>query len=111
MKGGKETGRPRHALHFPWRDPVRHIEQRAVFRLDRSADRAGVAGLDVGQAFEEGGLAGAVRADQTQDLAHPYIERDVLESGHGTVSFGKVVYLHESLIHASNVRINSIARN
>ena len=58
------------------RDAVhRHIEQRHIIENDAAA----VGLIDATEAIEQGGLAGAVRADDAADLAAPHVKTDIVE--------------------------------
>ena len=49
---------------------------------------AGVGALDAGDDVDEGGLAGAVRADQAADLAGRERDRDAVVGGEAAIALG-----------------------
>ncbi len=63
------------------RDPAPHdaVRRRTQKALAGEAHAAGVGLVEPGDHVEEGGLAGAVRADQPDDLPRVDVERDVVD--------------------------------
>ena len=65
------------------------VHRQAVDALTAKRNRSGARRDDAGNEIEGGGLAGAVRPDQGQDLAGAQIKRQVLDSREATKVLGE----------------------
>jgi len=90
--------------------PVGRVGIERAVELERleHPDRALVRGAQAGDAFDRGGLAGAVRPQDAEDLARFDSERDAVNGERGSVPFPQVGDLDDR--HASSVTSEPGAR-
>jgi hypothetical protein len=98
-KADGEIERPSHRLRGPGRDRIRQVEKarrprarRRRFSVDR--DGSSVVGQHAGNALEQRRLAGAVGADEAEDLAGPKRQRHIRERGQAAVRLRQPVHGH-----------------
>src|SRR4029078_2778635 len=70
------------------------------------ADLAAVDGVDAGEAFHQGGLAGAVVADQRRDLPRVYVEVHVVKDVDGSEALVELPWGHNRFGHAATTPLS-----
>src|SRR5579883_1081804 len=103
--------RPGEPLRAPRRDGIGNVEEQIAplgggGRAAGDPQRSRVAGQQASQTFEQRGLAGAVGADEPQNLAGAHVKTDAGERGELAVAFGNGMNLE----HCRQVCKDSVAR-
>jgi hypothetical protein len=69
--------------------------------LSLQANLTLIRGINTREKVEDGGLAGSVGADQTDDLSPPNLEADILDSSQTPKMLGQTIHLKKSHIKSA----------
>src|SRR5205823_6823092 len=98
----REIERPAHRLRGPGRDRVRQIKEDcgALARCQRAvvpAEGTGIERQHAAEAFEQGGLAGAIRSDEAEHFAPAYRKGHVAQRGDRSISLGETRRAYDAI--------------